>query len=286
MSDLDIELLRTFSMLAETGNFTQAGDRLGATQSAISLRLKKLEERLGRSLFARTPRNVDLTPFGALFLKDARRILATHDAVLQRALSADVPARLTLGVSEHAGGPLLNRALRALRQLMPRLEVSVMLAYSSEIMEDFARGSIDCALVRGRGDGAHREDVLFSDRVVFMASPECDWRPGEPLPFIAIAPPCTVRASAITALKREGIDYREVFSSRGMAAVLGAVAGGLGIGCAGLRHLPAGAEVWGAERGLPEVPDYQISLLDGTSEPMARQAVGLLREALISSAAM
>ena len=61
MADLDIELLRTFVALAETESFTQAGDALGATQSTVSVRLKKLEERLGRRLFERTPRAVART---------------------------------------------------------------------------------------------------------------------------------------------------------------------------------------------------------------------------------
>ncbi|MDK9698372.1 MAG: LysR family transcriptional regulator, partial [Siculibacillus sp.] len=64
MADLDIDLLRTFVALAETESFTGAGERLGATQSAVSVRLKKLEDRLGHRLFDRTPRSVAPTPFG------------------------------------------------------------------------------------------------------------------------------------------------------------------------------------------------------------------------------
>ena len=87
MAALDLDLLRTFACVADARNFTAAGRLLGATQSAVSLRIQKLEAQIGRALLKRTPRQVALTEFGESFLIDARRLLGEHDAILRRALA-------------------------------------------------------------------------------------------------------------------------------------------------------------------------------------------------------
>ena len=61
---LDLDLLRCFVTIAETGSFTRAGERLGRTQSTVSLQVKRLEEQIGRTVFARTSRSLSLTPEG------------------------------------------------------------------------------------------------------------------------------------------------------------------------------------------------------------------------------
>lgn len=67
MTDLDMDLLRAFVRVAETGSFTRAGQMTGASQSAVSVKIKKLEDRLGNTLLSRSPRSVRLTSFGARF---------------------------------------------------------------------------------------------------------------------------------------------------------------------------------------------------------------------------
>ena len=79
---LDLDLLRCFVTIAETESFTRAGDRLGRTQSTISLQVKRLEEQLGRAVFDRTPRSLKLTPAGERLLGPARQLLRLNDAAI------------------------------------------------------------------------------------------------------------------------------------------------------------------------------------------------------------
>lgn len=266
VADLDIELLRTAVALADHESFTLAGDRLGATQSTISMRLKKLEDRLGRRLFDRTPRAVVTTPFGESFLPDARRILALHDEAFARATRAAPTRRIALGVSEHATGGRLPEILKALHGTTPELQVSVTLGLSEELRDAFEAGRFDGVVIRRTlrpqtppettSDGT----FLFADDLVWAMAPECPWTPGEPIPLCAIARPCRVHEQAHEALSGTGLPFVSAFVSRDLVAVQAAVAAGLGIGCMGRSAVPEGAILLGPEEGLPPLPRSEIVL--------------------------
>ena len=261
MADLDIDLLRTFLALAETESFTEAGARLGATQSAVSVRLRKLEDRLGRRLFDRTPRSVTPTPFGEGFLTEARRILSVHDDVVARATTAAPTRRLSLGMSEHAGGGHLPVVLRALRDLMPGLAVSVTLGLSEDLFADWEAGRHDVVVVRRilrPGIATVPGRRLFADELVWAASPDFVRRPGEPVPLVVIARPCKVHELAIESMERAGLPWTMAFVSRGLVAVQAAIEAGLGIGCIGRSAVPPGAVVLGTADGLPALPDSEF----------------------------
>src|SRR4051795_8933423 len=101
---LDLDAVQAFVRVAELDSFTRAAEAMRTTQSAVSLKLKKLERRLGRRLIERTPRLVRLSGEGAAFLDRARDLMAAHE----RAIGLGVEhRRLSLGISEHAAGPEL-----------------------------------------------------------------------------------------------------------------------------------------------------------------------------------
>ncbi|SON57960.1 Hca operon transcriptional activator [Hartmannibacter diazotrophicus] len=294
MAALDIDLLRTFSVLAEDLNFTAAGERLGATQSAVSVRLKKLEERLGRPLFDRTPRAVALTAFGSSFLSDAKRILAAHDDALRRLAVADAPLSISIGVSEHAGGNLLPQALLALKELMPRLKVRVQLGLSDELLKDFDLGRLDAVVVRRnlppaqsmdrQGTGSLGGRSLFRDDLVWVAAQGFVLTPGEPLPLASIEAPCNARTAAVEALQGADIAWVDAFSSRGVAAIQAAVSAGLGVACLGGRHAPPDTEILGPSHGLPALPASEVALFVRTKDPAMALAVERFADALTAAA--
>jgi DNA-binding transcriptional LysR family regulator len=282
MADLDIDLLRTFVALAETASFTEAGARLGATQSAVSVRLKKLEDRLGRRLFDRTPRSVTPTLFGEGFLTEARRILSVHDDVVARATAAAPTRSLSLGVSEHATGGHLPAMLAALRDLMPSLSVSVTLGLSEDLFADWEAGRHDVVVVRRTlkpGTATLPGRRLFFDDLVWAASPDFVRRPGEPVPLIVIARPCKVHELAIEAVERAGLPWTMAFVGRGLVAVQAAIEAGLGIGCIGRSAVPPGALILGAADGLPTLPDSEIVFHADTRDRTLTPALDRIAEA-------
>lgn len=279
---LDIDLLRTFTAVADTASFTAAGLQVGATQSAVSVRLKKLEDRLGRPLMDRTPRSVELTDFGRRFLADARRVLAAHDDALRRALVGDTVVSLAVGVSEHAGGLSMAGALAEVRSLMPGLRLKVLLGLSDQLVAEYQAGRLDAAVIRrvvGPSDGRS----LYRDDLVWAAAPDLGWRPGEPVPLAVVEGPCNTRALTVRALDEAGLPWTEVFVTRDVAAVQAACAAGLGIACLGGRFRPAGTVALGRESGLPALPPSEVAVLDSTREPAARMALARIIDALVSA---
>src|SRR3954453_22753898 len=99
MKALDIEAVQAFVMIADLSSFTRAAEALATTQSAISLKISRLERGLGRRLLDRTPRHVRLSADGQAFLPAARNLVAAHQGALG-AFTAE-HRRLTVGISHH-----------------------------------------------------------------------------------------------------------------------------------------------------------------------------------------
>src|SRR5438309_11944888 len=104
-SPLDLDAVRAFVRIAELDSFARAAEAMGTTQGAVSLKLKRLEERLGCRLVERTPRHVQLSTQGAAFLGYARELLEVHDRPVT--VFDGARQRLTIGISDHVAGPEL-----------------------------------------------------------------------------------------------------------------------------------------------------------------------------------
>jgi len=257
MRALDLDAVQAFVLVADHGSFTRAADALGATQSGISLRLKRLEDRLGVRLLERTPRLVRLTPQGEAFLPRARRLLeAQEDAVA--AVSAR-PPRLVLGISDHVAGPELPGLLARVAGQGPGLALEVRLGSSLDLLQDYDTGSLDAVIVRrdaGRRDG----EVLFRDEFGWFASTGWHHRPDDPLPLVTHRERCGVRVAALRALDAAGIPWVEVFVGGGGAAVAAATVAGLGVSPLARRTAPPGAVDVGPRLGLPVLAATDVML--------------------------
>jgi DNA-binding transcriptional LysR family regulator len=89
---LDLDAVQAFVRIAELGSFTRAAEAMRTTQAAVSLRLKRLERRLGCRLVERTPRYVELSARGAAFLEHARELLEVHDRAVAALVGAPASA--------------------------------------------------------------------------------------------------------------------------------------------------------------------------------------------------
>lgn len=267
---LDLDAVRAFVRIAELGSFTRAAEALQATQAAISLRLKRLEARLGQRLLERTPRHVQLSALGAVFLPHARELLEVHD----RALAAFTGRRqrLTLGISDHVAGPDLPALVARMSAQDPQLLIEIRIGSSGDLLQAFDRRELDAVLARlhtGRSDG----ELVVEEAYGWFAAAQWQHRAGEALPIATMAEPCGVRALASRLLDAAGIAWTEVFVGGGVSAVTAAVMAGLGVAALAPRMLPLGAVDVGARLGLPELPRLPILLYARLGDGRARDAL-------------
>jgi DNA-binding transcriptional LysR family regulator len=248
---LDLDAIQAFVRIAELESFTRAAEAMRTTQAAVSLKLKRLEARLGCRLIERTPRAVQLSARGAAFLAHARDLLAIHDRALAEFSGAR--QRLTIGISDHVAGPELPALIARMNAQDAQLLIEIRIASSGELLQAFDRRELDTVIVRlhaGRDDG----ELIAEEKFGWFAAPHWQHRVGEPLPLATMAEPCGVRALAGQLLDAAGVPWTEIFVGGGVAAVAAAVTAGLGVAALSPRMLPFGAVDVGAKLGLPALP--------------------------------
>ena len=187
MADLDTALLRAFVALAETLSFSRTAERLGRSQSAVSMQIQKLEAALGCALFARDKRNVRLTPEGEALLGDARRMLALAEGMLARGRGPDVEGEVRFASPEDFATQYLPEILAAFAAKHPRVRLHVNCDLTLKLVEGFGRGEYDLIVVKQDPaepyPGSRR---LWRERPVWVAQ---ERRPPLAAPLPLVLPP-------------------------------------------------------------------------------------------------
>ncbi|WP_233856386.1 LysR family transcriptional regulator [Paraburkholderia sp. HD33-4] len=283
MKVLDLDAVRAFVLVADLRSFTRAADALDTTQSAVSLKLKRLEAHLGKQLLERTPRVVRLSADGHAFLSAARELLNAHERALG-ALSVE-RRRLVLGLSEHVAGPDLPQLLGRLNAHDPGLVVELHMGTSAALLAQFDERRLDAAIVRYGADEPPRDDAqtLFSEPLGWLATPTWLPRVGEPLALALLSPPCNVRDVALRTLTAAGVAWQEVFVGGGVAAVGAAVAAGLAVSPLARRVAPRGLIDVGARLGLPALAESRVTLHSRVREPRSAETLRLLANGLAAA---
>ena len=282
MTTLDIATVRAFLLVAELQSFTRAAEALGTTQAAVSMKLQRLEAVVGKRLVERSPRAVRLTADGAGFVDSARALMEAHD----RALSGQQPRRqqLSLGISDHAAGTELVPLLAKLHAVSPQLSLAVTIGFSRNLLEIYDQGELDAVIVRQEG-GRRGGEKLTEDEFGWFASPQLQWRRGEKLQLATLAPPCGVRALAVRALEKAGIEWSESFVGGGVTAVVAAALAGLAVAPLARRIAPPGMVDVGPAQGLPRLGPSKVMLYSKVSESAKLAALRTLAATLRSAVA-
>jgi DNA-binding transcriptional LysR family regulator len=266
---LEVDAVRTFLMVADHKSFTRAAEVLGTTQGAVSVKLKRLEDRLGTRLIERTPRNVRLSARGEVFLPAAREFLAAHERALA---GLNAPRRrFRLGIAGHVMGPEVPVLLAKLKALDPALTVEVLLDNSRALLEGYEGGTLDAVIIRSDDDRRDGE-VLGPEHFGWFASPDFEHRAGQPLRLAATSPCCAVRDVATRLLDRASIPWEEVFVG-GTTAIAAALSAGLAVSAFPRRLAPSDVIDVGASLGPPPLPSLAIVLHSSLSDPKSRETL-------------
>lgn len=274
MKSMDVDAIRAFLLAADLQSFTKAADVLGTTQSAVSLKLRRLEAQLGRRLLERTPRHVRLSAEGLVFLGVARELVSSHDRAAA-AFEAE-QRRLAIGINQLLVGSELPFLLKRMRDHDPNLLVEMRIAGTGELMRSLEDGELDAVLVLRPEDRGKRGRVVGAESFSWFAAAGWEPRDGEPLPLATQGESCRVRIEAVRALDRAGIEWREVFVGKG-AAILGAAAvAGLAVAVLAPRAAPPGAVDVGALLSMPPIRPQDVMLYSNLSDRRTRDALRVL----------
>jgi DNA-binding transcriptional LysR family regulator len=277
---LDLDAVQAFIHIAELGSFTRAAEAMGTTQAAVSLKLKRLEDRLDCRLIERTPRHVQLSARGVTFLDLARELAAAHERAL--AGFSEVRSRLTIGISDHVAGPELPVLIARMNAQDPRLLIEIRIGSSRDLLLSFDRRELDTVIVR-QNDGRSGGEVIAEEKFGWFAAPSWQHRAGEPLQLATLAEPCGVRAMATQLLDEAGIPWTETFVGGGVTAVAAAVLAGLGTAALAPRMVPFGVVDAGRQLGLPDLPRLPVLLFSRVKDSPSRASLAALAVAFKSA---
>ena len=173
---MDLASLNAFIAIAETGSFSEAGERLHLTQPAVSKRIASLEQQLSVRLFDRLGREVSLTEAGRALLPRAYQILNVLDDT-RRALSnlsGDISGRLTLATSHHIGLHRLPPLLRAFTRAYPQVALDIQFLDSEVAYEEILHGRVELAVITLAPETALPVQAVpvWNDPLDFVAAPE------------------------------------------------------------------------------------------------------------------
>ena len=144
---LDLDVLRTFVAIAETGSFSAAANAVFRTPSAVSMQIKKLEDILGRTVFSRDARSVSLTTDGEMLLGYARRMLAINREAVSKFIVPDIVGVVRLGSPDDFGERVLPHVLRRFAVTHPSIAVDVIIDQSVNLRRRMDDRSLDITLL-------------------------------------------------------------------------------------------------------------------------------------------
>jgi len=259
---LDTDLLRTFLAVARHGNVTRGAEALHRTQSAVSIQIKRLEDRLAVPLFRREPRGVSLTEAGERLRLAAERIVGDLDQTLRTFRADPIGGLVRIGIPDEYGSDVLPTILANFTARFPAVEVFVQCGLSESFPDIVKRGELDLAVFADAG-GRDPTGELTQDPMTWVASRPYQCRSDEPVPLALFDRSCSWRDMAIEALEVAGQPYRIVFSSESVFGIKAAIAAGLAVGVLARSTVESSMHILTRQYGFPPLPESVLRLVRG-----------------------
>jgi len=258
---LNLDQLKSFGLVIETGSFSAAADRLGLTQPAISLQVRQLERRLAVRLIERVGKRARATPAGMELMRHAHHIETAVDNALDALAghASGVTGRVRLGTGATACLHFLPAVLRELREQFPALGIVVSTGNTEDHVRKVEENSIDLALVTLPAAGRSLSVLPVLDDE-FVAIGRSDLAPLKArvtpvdlgaLPLVLFEPAANTRKLVDRWFAAEGLQPQPVMELGSVEAMKEMVAAGLGYGI--VPHM--------AVTGRGAHPDLKISRL-------------------------
>jgi DNA-binding transcriptional LysR family regulator len=274
---LDLELLRSFVSVVDTGGFTSAGERVHRTQSTVSQQIKRLEDTLGYPLLHRNGKQATPTEEGERLLSYARRILLLEQEARDVLAQPAGEGIIRLGIPEDFAAYRLTELLSDFMRSRPGLRLDVRSGLSVQSRRALERGELDLALYK-RDAGERGGIAAWPERLHWVTSRKhpIDFD-RDPLPLAMSEQGCLYRARMIHAIESAGRAWHMAYTSPSVLGIQAAVSVGLGISI--LPEVAILPEHRALKRsdGFPAITNTEVALV---AAPNASPATRSLAEVL------
>jgi DNA-binding transcriptional LysR family regulator len=258
--NLDVDLLKTFLAIADTGSFTKAAEEVHKTQSAISMQMKRLEELLGVPLFAKDGRMSRFTPDGERLVDYARRIVSFNDEVVSVFTKPELTGTIRFGTPDDYAEKYLPEILARFARTHPLITVNVDCRGSSELFARVKRSEIDLALVT-HGCDIVTDEPVRREQLVWVTSMRHCAHMAEVVPLAVSHSGCEWRGKVLKSLDMQGRKYRVAYSTPNSNAVNAAVMQGLAVGAMPELCMRPGMRILTEKDGFPALGSFDIGLV-------------------------
>ncbi|HHA1915376.1 TPA: transcriptional regulator LrhA [Enterobacter asburiae] len=262
--NLDLDLLRTFVAVADLNTFAAAAAAVCRTQSAVSQQMQRLEQLVGKELFARHGRNKLLTEHGIQLLGYARKILRFNDEACMSLMFSNLQGVLTLGASDESADTILPFLLNRISSVYPKLALDVSVKRNAFMVEMLNEHKVDLVVTTHR-PGQFDCLTLRTSPTHWYCAAEYVMQKGEPVPLVLLDDPSPFRDMVLTALNEANIPWRLAYVASTLPAVRAAVKAGLGVTARPVEMMSPELRVLGKSDGLPALPDTEYLLCRNSS---------------------
>lgn len=255
---LELDGLRAFLAVVEKGGFTAAAEVVGRSQSAVSLKIKKLEDLIGKPLFVRNAHKTILTTTGELLLSYARRLVDDSETALAHLRAPDAVGAIKLGLGELFVPDHLPWVLSRFKCAYPKVKLEVRVGLSADMLQDLRAGALDLVVTNREGD-ERTGRVIWTEPLLWVSAKDFDIPASGPVPLVTLPPQCIYRRMALESLQSIGRTGDVVYACSSLAGVEAALAVGAGIAIMGqsvLRRNPALKDIG---QSLPTLPACEIA---------------------------
>jgi DNA-binding transcriptional LysR family regulator len=252
--NLDVESLRTLLAVLDWGSMSRAAEQLGMSPSAVSWKIKRLEQRAGRPLLRRDGHALRPTRDGRVLIDDARSIVATHDRMVHRLESPEFTGRITVGSNEEVGAERLAGILGRFRYMYPAATIEFIIDRSRRLVPMLERERLDVAVIQLTEEEVRPDDrVLWSEQLRWATHRDHPYDDGV-VPLISFGRHGFYRPISEPILERNGIRYRYTITAPTSLVVRAAVGAGLGVAVLGERFLTGDVIEWRRVADLEALP--------------------------------
>ena len=289
--DIDLDLLRTFLTVVESGGFTLASKRLHVTQSGITLKIKRLEQQLNCRLFQRTTKPLELSHEGEVVLGYARRLLDLSQEMAERVAKPRKEIPLRLGVVDHFGPELLPVWISRFKETFPNAKIISDIGLTHDLLKDLEDDNFDLVIASAgytamgeyRLAAAIQETHFQKETLLWVKAKNSQIDPKQdPLPLVMFGSKCRFRPITLEALQKAGRPYEIVFVGGSLNSVQTAVLADLGLSVLSPLSLAEGLTVLDNASGLPKLPGADLAIYSRKKlgHPMVLQLTTFLVESL------